>query len=62
MCKELVCKMSVLKLAYPGTVSEFLGGTPTSVCHFFCLSVCGAPFLKNCTPSNHNFWCTYVKS
>ena len=37
----------------------------TSICHFFCLSVWSsahrAPYLRNCTPCDHNFWYTYVK-
>ena len=40
---------------------NFLGGVPTSICHFFCPSVHRAPFLRNCTSSNHNFWYIYVK-
>ena len=47
----------------------FLGGASTSVCHFFPPSVCPsvrpsfccAPYLRNRTSSDHNFWCTYVK-
>ena len=33
----------------------FLGGAPTSICHFFHLSVCHTPYLRNCTSSGHNF-------
>ena len=37
----------------------FLGGAPTSICHFFCLSdhpsVCHTPYLRNHTSSDHNF-------
>ena len=43
----------------------FLGGAPTSICHFFCLSIhlfsCCTPYLRNHTSCNHNFWSTYVK-
>ena len=47
----------------------FLGGAPTSICHFFCPtgrpSVCPsvhrAPYLRNRTLSDHNFWYAYVK-
>ena len=51
------------------TVSFFLGGGPTSICHFFYLSVhpsvrpsihCAA-YLRNRTSSDHNFQYTYVK-
>ena len=24
--------------------------------------ICHAPYLRNCTSSNHDFWCTYTKS
>ena len=38
----------------------FLSGALTSICHFFCSSIClsvhHAPFLGNRTSSNHNFW------
>ena len=44
---------------------QFLGGTPTSICHFFCPfvcpSTCHVPYLRNQTSSNHNFWYTCVK-
>ena len=33
----------------------FLGGAPTSLCHFFCLSVRRAPYLRNRTLSNRSF-------
>ena len=43
----------------------FLGGSPTSICHFFRSSVrlfvCRAPYLRNGALSDHNFWYTYVK-
>ena len=43
----------------------FVGGAPTSICHFFCLSVClsdcHAAYLRNHTSSDINFWYTYVK-
>ena len=49
--------------------NTFLGGAPTSICYFFCpsacpsihLSICCAPYLRNRTSSDHNFWYTYVK-
>ena len=50
--------------------NHFLGGAPTSICHFFCLFVClsihpsivhCAAYLRNYTSSDHNFWYTYVK-
>ena len=44
----------------------FLSGAPTSICHFFCpsvcLSVCRAPYLRNHASSNHSFWYTCVRS
>ena len=39
----------------------FLGGAPTSIYHFFRPSVRRAPYLRNRTLSDHNFWYTYVK-
>ena len=54
-------------------IAEFLGGAPTSVCHFYhssmcpsvCpsvrLSICHAPYLRNHTSSDHNFWYSCVK-
>ena len=49
----------------PFSEFSFLGGTPTSICHFFRpfvrLSVCRAPYLRNRTSSDDNFWYTYVK-
>ena len=42
-------------------LQAFLGGAPTSICHFFHLSICFPPYLRNCTSSNHNFWYTCVK-
>ena len=46
-----------------------VGGVPTSICHFSCLSNCPSvrpsiyysPCLRNCTSSDHNFWYTCVK-
>ena len=35
--------------------SSFLGGAPTSICHFFRLSICRAPYLRNRTSSNQAF-------
>ena len=40
----------------------FLGGAPTSICHFFRPSVRCAPYIRNRTTSNHSFWYTCVKS
>ena len=50
-------------------LSDFLGGAPTSICHFFHpsihlfirLFVCRAAYLGNHTSSDHNFRYTYVK-
>ena len=42
-------------------ISRFLGGAPTSVCHFFCPSVCHPAYLRNRTSSDHNFWYTHIK-
>ena len=43
-------------------ICPFLGGAPTSICHFFRPSVRPsvhrAPYLRNCTSFNHNFWYT----
>ena len=51
-------------------VNCFLGGAPTSIYHFFCPSVPlsvrlsvhpsvrPAPYPRNCTSSDNNFWCT----
>ena len=39
----------------------FRCGTPTSMCHFFRPSVRHAPYLRNQSWSNHNFWYTCVK-
>ena len=47
----------------------FLGGAPTSICHFSLSSmrlsvqpsVCCTPCLRKCTSSNHDFWYTCVK-
>ena len=39
----------------------FLGGAPTSICHFFRPSACRASYLRNRTSPNHNFWYTCVK-
>ena len=43
----------------------FLGGAPTPISHFFCLSICLSiqctPYLKNITSSDHNFWYAFVK-
>ena len=53
--------------------NSFLGGAPTSICHFFCLSIrlsvrlaihpplCHAPYLRDHTSYNDNFWYTCVK-
>ena len=45
--------------------SDFLGGTPTSIFHFFDPSahpsVCCVPYLRNHTSSNHHLWYTCVK-
>ena len=38
-----------------------LGGPPTSTSHFFHPSVCHAPYLKNSTSCDHNFWYTRVQ-
>ena len=32
-----------------------------SICPSVYPSVCRAPYLRNCTSPDHNFWCTYVK-
>ena len=40
---------------------DFLGGTPTSICHFFHPSVRLAPYLRNRTTSSHSFLYTCVK-
>ena len=39
----------------------FLGGAPTSICHFFHPFVRRSPYLRNYTSSVHNLWYTYVK-
>ena len=43
----------------------FLGGAPTSICHFLymsiCPSVCLAPNIRNRASSNHNVWYTCIK-
>ena len=39
----------------------FLGGAPTSLCHFFHLSVRRIWHLRNRTSSNHNLWYSRVK-
>ena len=43
----------------------FLGGAPTSICHFFCPSfhpsICRVPYPKNHESSNHHLWYTCVK-
>ena len=41
---------------------DFLVGVPTSICHFFRVSVRRAPYLRNCTWSNRSFRYTCVKS
>ena len=41
---------------------DFLVGAPTSICHFFRVSVRRAPYLRNCTSSNRIFRYTCVKS
>ena len=52
-----LCLLSLVKSLH---MCALLDGAPTSVCHFFCLSVCPsiccAPYLKNCTSSDYNFW------
>ena len=50
-------KRATLCLKY----SIILGEAPTSVCHFFRPSIRRAPYLRNCTSSNHSFWYTRVK-
>ena len=52
----------------------FLGGAPTSICHFCCPSIrssirlsihpslCHALYFRNCTSCDHYFWYTCVKS
>ena len=41
---------------------NFLGREPTSICHFFCPSVCQSihrkPNLRICALSDHSFWYT----
>ena len=40
-------------------LEQFLGGAPTSICHFF-LFIRRPPYLRNRASSNHNFWYTYL--
>ena len=37
---------------------SFRGGSPTSICHFFLPFAHHAPYLRNHTVSDHNFWYT----
>ena len=59
-CVGFRCHFHAIKLR-----QTFLGGAPTSICHFFRLSFCPSvhhtPYLRNSTLSDHNFLHTYVK-
>ena len=48
----------LLNITSVNFVISFLGEAPTSICHFFHPSVCRAPYLRNHTSSDHNFWNT----
>ena len=47
------------------SIWQFLGGGPAYICHFLRPSVRPsirrAPYLRNCTSYDHNFWYAYVK-
>ena len=70
--KKLVPEICNKRLS-SSQLAEFLDGEPTSVCHFYhssmFLSVCPsvhlsiyhAPYLRNRTSSDHNFWYSSVK-
>ena len=64
-CTAYVSEMMTVLQQFRKCSISFLGWAPTSICHFFCPSVCPpvccAPYLRNCTSSDHNFWYTYVK-
>ena len=59
LCILFYCSFPVILISY-----SFQVGHPP-LCHFFCSSICPsvhcAPYLRNCTSSNHNFWYTCVK-
>ena len=52
--------VSILVQQYANTLRQdtdnLLGGAPTSICHFFCTSVCCALYLRNRVSSDPNFW------
>ena len=46
-----------------GSITIFRWGTHLYMSFFLsvCLSICCAPYLRNHTSSDHNFWYTYIK-
>ena len=56
-------KIMIICYTVPGIwcVTDVIVRWGTHLCAFFHPSICRAPFLRNCTSSNHNFWYTCVK-
>ena len=53
--------LHINKYVYIDVVSYIFRWAPTSICHFFRPSVRRAPYLRNRTSSDHDFWYTCVK-